>query len=203
MRDERDDAFEVLLERVAACRCCPGMGSRPILSRRHGAPGARVLFVAEAPGRLGAVRTGVPMSSDNTGRRFGRLLAGAGLRREDVFITNAVMCHPAGPNGRNRTPMAREVAACAVWLAEVVDVVDAPVIVTLGARALDALRRIQPHPYTLADVGRVLTWRGRTLVPLYHPGPRALLHRSEAAQAEDFRRLGALLAGAGAAAVDP
>ncbi|HEY8491455.1 MAG TPA: uracil-DNA glycosylase [Dehalococcoidia bacterium] len=198
MEPDRVTAFESLLERAAACRRCPDMGSPPILSRRHGAPGARVLFVGEAPGRLGAVRTGVPMTSDNTGRRFGRLLAAAGLRREEVFITNAVLCHPARPDGRNRTPTAREVAACAPWLAALVEAVDAPVVVTLGATALDALRRIEPHPYTLADAGRPVPWRGRTLVPLYHPGPRALIHRPEAAQAEDFRRLGALVRGAAA-----
>jgi DNA polymerase len=71
------------------------------------------------------------------------------------------------------------------------------VVVTLGAKALDALRRIEPHPYTLADAGRPVPWRGRTLVPLYHPGPRALIHRPEPAQMEDFRRLGTLLGTAG------
>lgn len=195
-RDRLAD-FDSLLARVAACRRCPGMGSPPILGRRHGLPGARVLFVGEAPGRLGAVRTGVPMTSDNTGRRFQRLLGEAGLSREEVFVTNAVLCHPARPDGCNRTPTAREVARCAPWLAEVVDVVDAPVVVALGATALDALRRVAPHPCTLADAGRPVPWRGRTLVPLYHPGPRALIRRPEAAQAEDFRRLGALVRGEG------
>jgi DNA polymerase len=32
-------------------------------------------------------------------------------------------------------------------------------------------------------------WNGRWLVPLYHPGARALIHRPFALQAEDYRRL--------------
>jgi hypothetical protein len=34
---------------------------------------------------------------------------------------------------------------------------------------------------------------GRTLVPLYHPGRRALVHRDEASQQADWRRLGELV----------
>ena len=67
-------------------------------------------------------------------------------------------------------------------------------MVTLGAVALRALSLIEPHAATLAaNVGDVIPWRGRWLVPLYHPGPRAQLHRPFARQVEDFRRLGALL----------
>jgi hypothetical protein len=39
-----------------------------------------------------------------------------------------------------------------------------------------------------------MPWYGRTLVPLYHPGPRALIRRPLAAQVEDYRRLAALVA---------
>jgi DNA polymerase len=60
--------------------------------------------------------------------------------------------------------------------------------------ALRALSLIAPHDATLAgNVGQVITWNGRQLVPLYHPGPRAQLHRSFHQQAEDFRRLGVLI----------
>ncbi len=47
-----------------------GAGNEPV--------GARVLCVAEAPGRLGAERMGVPLRGDRTGQGFSRLLATAG-----------------------------------------------------------------------------------------------------------------------------
>lgn len=162
-----------------------------VLGDVNGPLDADVLFVAEAPGRLGAARTGVPMTSDVTGRRFHAFLADAGLARERVFITNTVLCNPLAPNGNNRRPAGREVAACRGFLAETHRLVRAPVVVALGVVALDALRRIEPHEAVLArDVGHAIDWAGRTLVPLYHPSIQSTLTRPHDAQRRDWRLLG-------------
>jgi DNA polymerase len=165
-----------------------------ILGPANGPLDADVLFVAEAPGRLGAARTGIPMTSDVTGRRFHAFLAEAGLARDRVFITNAVLCNPLTPLGRNRRPAAREVAACNGFLAAQLRLVRAPVVVALGGVALEALRRIESHQAVLGrDVGLALPWAGRTLVPLYHPSIQTTLTRPHEAQLKDWRRLGALV----------
>jgi hypothetical protein len=55
---------------------------------------------------------------------------------------------------------------------------------------LKALEYICPHKLVLRDtVGEPTPWAGRMLVPLYHPGPRALVHRGFAKQTSDFLRL--------------
>src|SRR5579872_2221398 len=93
---EPDDeiTFCRLVERVAACRLCPSMeGRRRVLGPGNGPLDALVLFVAEAPGRLGGDRTGVPLSRDRSGLNFERLLASSGLGRAEVFVTNAVLCN--------------------------------------------------------------------------------------------------------------
>jgi DNA polymerase len=162
-----------------------------ILGDVNGPLDADVLFVAEAPGRLGAARTGIPMTSDVTGRRFHAFLAEAGLERDRVFITNSVLCNPLTANGHNRRPSAREVAACRDFLAGQLGLVQAPVVVALGGVALEALRRIERHEAVLAhDAGRSLRWAGRALVPLYHPSIQSTLTRPHEAQLEDWRRLG-------------
>lgn len=169
-------------------------GRRRVLGAANGRPGALVMFVGEAPGRHGGERTGVPFSGDRTGRNFTALLPLAGLARDDIFITNAVLCNPRDARGRNRAPRREELAACRGWLAGQLAVVDAPVVVPLGAVALAALDALGPHGLRLREaVGRPRAWLGRTLVPLYHPGPRAQLHRPFAAQCDDFRALGALV----------
>ena len=166
-----------------------------VLGPANGPLDAHVLFVAEAPGRLGAARTGVPLTSDVAGRRFEAFLAEAGLARERVFVTNAVLCNPLTPRGLNRRPGAREVAACSGFLAGQLRLVRAPVVVALGAVALDALRRIEPHDAVLArDAGRPIAWAGRTLVALYHPGLQSTLHRPHERQVEDWLALGAAVA---------
>jgi uracil-DNA glycosylase family 4 len=187
--------FETLVERVQACRLCPSMeGRRRVLSRLNGAPDAHILFLAEAPGRLGGELTGVPLSRDQSGKRFERLLALAGLSREDVFVSNAVLCNPRDPRGRNRTPARTELDRCAAWLLQTLQTVRPDVIVTLGAAALAALGRIEPHGLRLReDAGRRVRWRAAWLSPLYHPSPRAGLSRPYAQQDDDFQRLGAWL----------
>jgi uracil-DNA glycosylase family 4 len=165
------------------------VGRRRVLSAANGPLGARVVFVAEAPGRLGAERTGIPLSGDATGSRFERLLAAAGLSRGEVFLTNAVLCNPCR-EGRNRPPAASELAHCRDFLRRTLALVDPEVVVALGRVALRALGAIAPHSASLERVGEAVPWQGRLLVPLYHPGPRTERHRPFAAQLEDYRRLG-------------
>jgi len=185
-------AFERLLGDVRSCYACVGMNHVHVLADSNGPLNAPVMFVGEAPGRLGAARTGVPFTSDQSGLRFQRLLAVAGLRREGVFITNALLCSPLR-DGRNRPPRRRELARCARWLDAQVRLVNPPLVVTLGTAALEALRIIEYHQFELSrDVGTAIRWRGRTLVPLYHPSARTAGRRPFQQQVEDFRGLRAL-----------
>ncbi len=187
--------FDQLVHAAQACRRCPAMeGRRRVLSALNGTPGARVMFVAEAPGRRGGDVTGVPLSRDASGVRFSRLLALAGLERSGVFITNAVLCNPRHPSGTNRPPSRAELGSCSEWLAAQIAVVNPRIVVTLGAVALRSLAGLEPHCYRLGThAGRALPWAGRLLVPLYHPSPRAGLSRPYAQQDDDFRALGEMI----------
>jgi DNA polymerase len=183
-------ALKRLRKKVQTCLACPSMNYVHVLGPANGPADAEVMFIGEAPGRLGAARTGVPFTSDQSGLRFQRLLKAAGFRREGVFLTNALLCNPLR-DGRNRPPRHREVANCSRWLKAQIDLVRPRLVVTLGGVALDALRLIEGHPYALRrDVGRAVRWYGRTLVPLYHPSPRTAGRRPFQEQLEDFRRLG-------------
>ncbi len=183
--------FETLCARVRGCFACSSMNHVHVLGDVNGPLNADVLFVAEAPGRLGAARTGIPMTSDVTGRRFHAFLADAGLDRERVFITNAILCNPLSESGNNRRPKASEVARCRDFLAAQVELVRAPVVVAMGGVALESLGRIQPHDAELVShVGRAIDWGGRTLVPVYHPSIQSTLTRPHEQQRRDWRRLG-------------
>ena len=152
---QRSTAFERVVVRAQACRLCPRMeGRRRVLGSGNGALDARVLFVAEAPGRLGGDRTGVPLVSDQSGRNFTCLLQAAGWRRDEVFVTNAVLCNPRDGRGRNDTPAAREIRNCSPHLRDLLAILDPPYVVALGRTALAALALIAPHEAALRrDVG--------------------------------------------------
>jgi uracil-DNA glycosylase len=190
----RNEAFAALVETVAACRTCPAMeGRRRVLTQANGNIRARVLFIAEAPGRGGAERTGIPFSGDFSGRTFERLLDGVGWSRDDIFITNAALCNPQGPTGANRPPTRQELANCSGHLRATLDLIDPPVVATLGAVALGALDRIERHGLKLtAARGRPVAWHGRLLFPLFHPSPKVLAWFPYAQMAADFRTLRAV-----------
>jgi uracil-DNA glycosylase family 4 len=190
---DRVAAFAGLVHAAHQCRACARMEGRTrVLGPANGSLHPLVLFVAEAPGRLGADRTAVPLCGDQSGRNFDRLLAVAGLDRASVFVTNAVLCNPRDAADRNAPPSRAEIRTCSGFLAGTIALLQPPWVVALGAVALRALAAIEPHGLTLAaNVGEVVSWHGRLVMPLYHPGPRAQLHRSFDQQIEDFRRLGA------------
>ena len=170
------------------------MAHSHVLGDANGALDANVIFVAEAVGRHGGAITGVPLTRDESGRRFAAFLAIAGIRREDVFVTNAVLCNPVDGEGRNRRPTMVEVARCRTFLGRTLDLVPAPIVVALGRVALESLRAIARHDAQLArDCGSGVPWLGRTLVPMYHPSRQSTLHRSQPEQEGDWRRLGGVV----------
>ncbi len=192
-------SFERLVAAAQACRLCPAMeGRRRVLSRLNGRPDARVMVIAEAPGRRGGELTGRPLLDDASGRHFTALLQAGGLSRAGLFITNAVLCNPQDADGRNRRPSRAEIDNCGDWLRLQVETLDPAVVVTLGSIALAALSGVEAHSYRLAERARQpLAWNGRTLIALYHPSPLTRASRSDALQIEDYRWLGGYLRGRG------
>lgn len=180
--------FDSLLQSVRQCDLCVRMnGRRKVLSSENGSLDTKVLFIAEAPGRLGAECTGIPLYGDKSGDNFETLLSNIGWKRSDVFITNAILCNPQDNVGNNATPEKQEILNCNYYLKMVIELIDPDVIVTIGAKALDALSLIYPHKITLkSGVAQPYSWNGRILFPLYHTGPRAMIHRSFIQQRADF-----------------
>src|SRR5205085_3090211 len=123
--------FEALVAEASQCRICPAMCERKaVLSERNGGLDARVMFIGEAPGRQGGDRTRVPFSGDQSGRNFARFLASIGLKREEIFITNAALCNPRNETGANRKPSKTEVRNCSEFLRRQIEIINPSVVVT-------------------------------------------------------------------------
>jgi uracil-DNA glycosylase family 4 len=163
-------------------------GRAAVLSELNGALDARVMFIGEAPGRKGADRTRVPFSGDQSGRNLDRFLDSIGLQRTEIFITSAALCNPRKKSGANRRPGAIEVRNCSVFLRRTIELVDPSIVVTLGGVALEALKLVHYHEFTLKDdAAKVRRWNERMLIPLYHPSPQVLItSRDEKAQLRDY-----------------
>ena len=184
------EQFVSLAAEAADCVRCPAMCERAaVLSELNGSVEARVMFIGEAPGRKGADRTRVPFSGDQSGKNFERFLQSIGLRRDESFITSAVLCNPHTASGANRRPASAEIRNCSDFLRRTIELVQPAIIVTLGTVALEALKIIHYHEFSLQqDAAKVRRWNGRRLIPLYHPSPQVLItSRNERQQLQDYR----------------
>jgi uracil-DNA glycosylase family 4 len=183
--------LESLAGCAAECEVCLRMQHRSrVLGPQNGSLDSRVMFIAEAPGRLGADRTGIPLSGDKTGDNFEHLLKSIGWLREQVFITNAVLCNPRDDAGLNDTPTLEEIRNCSAFLNSTIQLIDPLYIITLGGSALTALSYIVPHSFELKrHVRQLLRWNGRNLIPLYHTGPRAVARHSLLNMESDFQKV--------------
>lgn len=187
--NDKQAKFRDLVERVTACtRCSRMVGSARVLGAGCGPLDAPLLFIGEAPGRLGADGSHLPFHGDKSGHNFEKLIEQVGISRYEVFVTNAVLCNPKDERGNNATPTSIEVSNCAPFLRETIEVLDPSIVVTLGAVALKACGILDAHSISLRDQVRTRNrWMGRALIPVYHPGQRAMVHRSFANQLSDYQ----------------
>lgn len=186
------DRFTQLCREAHACRICPDLAEKTaVLSVLNGSFNPKVFFIAEAPGRQGADRTRRPFYGDKSGVNFQKLLDSIGLTRDDIFITNAVMCSPRTASDANRKPTRTEIKNCSSFLRRTIGLFDPPIVATLGSVALEAIKAIEPHELNLRqNAGIVHEWNGRKLVPLYHPSPQVIAaQRGLNLQLEHFRTL--------------
>lgn len=176
MKLSKENQFDVLCRDAKACRLCPELADKTaVMSELNGSLTPKVLFIAEAPGRRGADRTRRPFYGDKSGENFQTLLDSIALSREDIFITNAVMCSPRTATDANRKPTRTEVRNCSSFLRQTIELIDPPVVATLGGTALDAIKAIEAHGLSLRQhAGSITTWGHRRLVPLYHPSPQVI-----------------------------
>jgi len=162
--------------------------SQRVLNHSSGTLKADIMFVGEAPGRLGADASGIPFHGDKSGHNFEELLEFAKLNRANIFVTNAVLCNPKDDDGNNSTPTKTEVSNCSIHLKEQIEIINPKIVVTLGAVALESTKHVASHSLNLKESVRTANkWFGRILIPLYHPGQRAMIHRSMANQRSDYQ----------------
>src|SRR5206468_4307964 len=106
----------------------------------EGSTSARIVFVGEQPGNE-EDKQGHPFVGP-AGRILDRALEDAGIKRDEVYVTNAVKHFRFEERGKRRIhkkPSAAEVDACEPWLEAEVELLKPEIIVCLGATAAQSL----------------------------------------------------------------
>jgi DNA polymerase len=175
------ERLEALAIQIRSCVQCPLHASRTKAVPGEGSPSARVMLIGEAPGRDEDQR-GQPFVGA-AGRFLDQMLAGSGVDRSDLFITNTVKCRPEN----NRTPRKREIDTCtSLYLFEQIELINPALIMLLGSVATKKLLGVT----SVNEVrGRVIEHNNRKYLAGYHPA--ASFYRDD--MAENIRQDFALL----------
>ncbi len=170
-----------LCDEMRACTKCSLSRSRTNVVCGFGNEETDVVFIGEAPGatedKLGKPFVGA------AGKLLTELLAGIGIKREDVYIANVLKCRP--PN--NRSPLPEEIELCMPFLQKQLELINPKAVCTMGNFATRAVLREEVF---ISKVRGVPVKMGRfTVFPLYHPA--AALHRGDmrVPLKEDFIKL--------------
>lgn len=158
--------IEILNKEIRQCKKCSLSNSRQNPVCAEGNINAELMFVGEAPG----------VEEDLQGRPFvgeaGKLLTSLiekmGFKREDVYITNTVKCHPP----KNRDPFESEISECFDYLKREIQIVLPKVIISLGKVATFTLMGMKGK---LKDLhisklrGKVFFYNEIPVIPTFHP----------------------------------
>ncbi|PIZ50842.1 uracil-DNA glycosylase [Candidatus Woesearchaeota archaeon CG_4_10_14_0_2_um_filter_33_13] len=127
------DFSQLQKEYSHCCKCSELCKSRSQVVFGSGNKEADVLFVGEAPG-ASEDKQGIPFCG-MSGKILNELLNSVGLSREEIFITNTVLCRPEG----NRNPAKDEIENCRERLDKLIEVMRPKVIVTIGNFATERI----------------------------------------------------------------
>ena len=154
---------------IQECRGCPLFARATQAVFGTGDVHAALMFVGEIPGDH-EDRKGKPFVGP-AGKLLDEALQAAGLKRSEIFVTNAVKhfsWEPSGKRRLHRGPKEGEIRACKPWLEAEMDAVEPAMIVCLGATAARSLLgsdfRITKHRGK-----RIPFAAGRWVVATYHP----------------------------------
>lgn len=167
--DDRRKAVDGLNRLIRQCEKC-----RLSLTRTHALCGegdlyARLLLVAQAPGDTEDTKG--RMFIGPSGKMLDELLGEAGVRRDEIYITNLIKCRLPG----NRRPKQDEIDACARFLDREIALIAPEVIVPLGYYAARyVLKKYNaPMPEQKAEFhhvfGRLVRAGNQKIFPLPHP----------------------------------
>jgi uracil-DNA glycosylase family 4 len=130
---KRCQSLDELREALVRFEGCALKVTATQLAFARGNPGARVMFVGEAPGAE-EDREGVPFVG-RAGKLLDRMLAAIGLDETSVYIANIVPWRPPG----NRTPTPQEAAICLPFIARQIELANPDILICLGKPSMQTL----------------------------------------------------------------
>jgi len=186
----RGVSTEELVRKIKVCTLCELHRSRKNAVPGEGPLNAEILFCGEAPGYNESIQ-GKPFVG-SAGKFLNELLKIAGLRREDVYVTNVCKCRPP----KNRDPSDDEIETCTTnYLQKQISMIKPKLVVALGRIAARVL--LGRYLVMGKEHGNLLdcTYAGTSfkLFITYHPAAALYGARTKTKLQTDFGKLGQIL----------
>ncbi|GAB5046370.1 uracil-DNA glycosylase [Thermodesulfovibrio sp. TK110] len=159
-------SIQELNEEIRQCKKCPLSNSRKNPVCGEGSINAKLMFVGEAPG-VDEDLQGSPFVGE-AGKLLTSLIEKMGFKRQDVYITNTVKCHPP----MNRDPFESEICACFDYLKREIEIVSPQVIMCLGRVATYTLMGMHGKlkDFHISRIrGKVFFYNQIPVIPTFHP----------------------------------
>ena len=140
---EGAEALCSIAQEIENCKKCSLGETRIKTVPGVGSAKARVMFVGEGPG-YEEDHKGEPFVG-RAGNQLDKIINAMGLQRGDVYIANAVKCHPTKDptdhekHGNDRPPTPQEITACHEYILRQIAAIRPEIIVALGGSAARAL----------------------------------------------------------------
>jgi uracil-DNA glycosylase family 4 len=146
---------------------------------------ADIVFIGEAPGK-NEDEQGLPFVGA-AGKFLNEMLAGIGLERKDIYITNIVKYRPPG----NRDPLPEEKQAFLPFLQAQLEVIKPKLVITLGRHSMDSLL---PGLRISECHGQPKRYKGQVYLPLFHPAAALYNGSMRETLIDDFAKIPRVLA---------
>lgn len=176
---DEEKVLAALHAEIQGCQLCP-----LAQTRTHAVPGEgplrpHILLIGEAPGKNEDLQ-GKPFVGA-AGKVLNGLLEGAGVRREDVFITSICKCRPP----ENRVPTELEATTCTSnYLEKQIDILQPKVIGLMGKTAIKYMLGEEVNLQKMH--GQPIKRGNRTFMILYHPAAMIYNQKLKETMIEDF-----------------
>ena len=165
MKMANQDVLDALKSELEASAITPDLKAGATqLVFGAGNPNADIVLIGEAPGKQEDDQ-GLPFVGAS-GKFLNEMLAAAGMKRDDVYITNIVKYRP--PN--NRDPLPEEKREFWPYLMRQLEIIKPKVVITLGRHSGECFI---PDIHISRDHGHARKVKYRSyeflVIPLYHP----------------------------------
>ncbi len=134
--DQAGSSIEALRKAASTCRACPLWEKATQTVFGEGPSHASIMLIGEQPGDQEDL-TGHPFVGP-AGNILTRALEANGIRREQIYVTNAVKHFKFELRGKRRLhkrPVDAEIAACHDWLKREIELITPRLLIAMGATA--------------------------------------------------------------------